>query len=245
MGWLKNLVGSESGQKQSVKFLQNMVYSTIHPPPPPRHTLSVHTVHLVWEGGEVREKIEGNSTQVYCSSFVHGGNSSQAGSKIPTNEWMYLQSIKSVKHNAANSVNRSILKKSRHIGFGVFVVHSSMSLPHASTAWKRSRRLSTPFADKKSVIVRTTSPLDLFDSLWCDCSTYTRLCTHVWHVKFSKHLGTERVKLSFLWVTPLFIGGECLESTQGHLKGLSHEMDLAFDDMYGLVLGLNRGRGHF
>jgi hypothetical protein len=39
---------------------------------------------------------------------------------------MYLQSIKSVKHNAAKSVNRSILKKSRHIGFGVFVVHSSM-----------------------------------------------------------------------------------------------------------------------
>ncbi len=38
---------------------------------------------------------------------------------------MYLQSI-SVKHNAANSVNRSILKKSRHIGFGVFIVHSSM-----------------------------------------------------------------------------------------------------------------------
>ena len=39
---------------------------------------------------------------------------------------MYLQSIKSVKHNAAKSVNRSILKKSRHIGFGVFIVHSSM-----------------------------------------------------------------------------------------------------------------------
>jgi hypothetical protein len=28
------------------------------------------------------------------------------------------------------------------------------------------------------------------------------------------------------------------------LKGLSHEMDLAFDDMYGFS-GLNRGRGHF
>jgi hypothetical protein len=39
---------------------------------------------------------------------------------------MYLQSIKSVKHNAAKSVNRSILKKSRHLGFGVFIVHSSM-----------------------------------------------------------------------------------------------------------------------
>jgi hypothetical protein len=39
---------------------------------------------------------------------------------------MHLQSVKSVKHNAANSVNRSILKKSGHIGFGVFIVHSSM-----------------------------------------------------------------------------------------------------------------------
>jgi hypothetical protein len=32
---------------------------------------------------------------------------------------MYLQSIK--------SVNRSILKKSRRVGFGVFIVHSSMA----------------------------------------------------------------------------------------------------------------------
>ncbi len=40
---------------------------------------------------------------------------------------MYLQSIKSVEHNAAKSVNRSFLKKSRHIGFGVFIVHSSMA----------------------------------------------------------------------------------------------------------------------
>jgi hypothetical protein len=36
-----------------------VVYSTFTSPPPPRHTLSVYTVHLVWEGGEVREKIEG------------------------------------------------------------------------------------------------------------------------------------------------------------------------------------------
>jgi hypothetical protein len=39
---------------------------------------------------------------------------------------MRLQSIKSVKDNAAKSINRSILKKSRHLGFGVFIVHSSM-----------------------------------------------------------------------------------------------------------------------
>jgi hypothetical protein len=33
-GW-SNFIGSESGQKQSVKFLQNMVYNTTEPPPPP------------------------------------------------------------------------------------------------------------------------------------------------------------------------------------------------------------------
>jgi hypothetical protein len=37
---------------------------------------------------------------------------------------MYLQSIKSVKHNAAKSVNRSVLKKSRHIGFGLSMLVS-------------------------------------------------------------------------------------------------------------------------
>ncbi len=51
--------------------------STPHPPPPHSHTLSVYTVHLVWEGGgKVRVKVEGQQ--------YHGGNSSQARSKIPT-----------------------------------------------------------------------------------------------------------------------------------------------------------------
>jgi hypothetical protein len=38
--------GGESGQKQSVKLLQNMVHSTFQH----SHTLSVYSVH--WEGGE-------------------------------------------------------------------------------------------------------------------------------------------------------------------------------------------------
>jgi hypothetical protein len=46
-GWCSNFVGSEFGQKQSVKLLQNMVYNTPqHPPPPPTVT------HCLWEGGE-------------------------------------------------------------------------------------------------------------------------------------------------------------------------------------------------
>ncbi len=58
-------------------------------PPPPRHTLSVYTVHLVWEGGKGggggQREDRGAAVHKY-SSFVHGGNSSQAGSKIQTNE---------------------------------------------------------------------------------------------------------------------------------------------------------------
>ncbi len=53
-----------------------------------------------------------------------------AGLKIQTTKWMYLQSLKSVKQHVANSVNRSILKKSWHIGFDVFIVHSSVRLNH-------------------------------------------------------------------------------------------------------------------
>ncbi len=75
LGWCSNFVGSESGQKQSVKLLQNMGYSTIqHPPRPQSHTLSVYmyctyyTVHLVREGGKGGLRSErrkrGNSTQV-------------------------------------------------------------------------------------------------------------------------------------------------------------------------------------
>ncbi len=44
LGWSRNFVGSESGQIQSVKLLQNVVSNrTQHPPPPPNHTLSACT----------------------------------------------------------------------------------------------------------------------------------------------------------------------------------------------------------
>jgi hypothetical protein len=69
-------------------------------PPPPRHTLSVYTVHLVWErGGEIREKVEGQQyTSIVLSSMGAAANSSQAGSKIPI--------YKSLTHNAAKFVKR-------------------------------------------------------------------------------------------------------------------------------------------
>ncbi len=42
-----NFVGSESGQKQSVKLLQNMVCNTTQHPPPHSNTLFVYTVRLL------------------------------------------------------------------------------------------------------------------------------------------------------------------------------------------------------
>jgi hypothetical protein len=45
LGWSSNFVGPESGQKQSVKLLQNKASNrTQHPPPPPSHTLSVYCI---------------------------------------------------------------------------------------------------------------------------------------------------------------------------------------------------------
>ncbi len=59
---------------------------------------------------------------------------------------MYLQSIKSVKHNALKSVNRSIFKKSRYLELGVFIVHSSMSsiYTYISLRVKLTKRKPTP-----------------------------------------------------------------------------------------------------
>ncbi len=52
-------VGSESGQKQSVKLLQNMVYNTTQNPPPPQpHTVCIKCTFSLGRG-EVREKVEG------------------------------------------------------------------------------------------------------------------------------------------------------------------------------------------
>jgi hypothetical protein len=45
LGWCDNFVGSESGQTQSVRLLQNIVSNrTQHSPPPSSYTLSVYTV---------------------------------------------------------------------------------------------------------------------------------------------------------------------------------------------------------
>ncbi len=78
--------GSESGQKQSVKLLQNMVYSTIqHPHPSPQtHAVCIYCkFSLGREGGGGQRECRGATVHKY-NSFIHGGNSSQAGSKTPS-----------------------------------------------------------------------------------------------------------------------------------------------------------------
>jgi hypothetical protein len=80
-GWCRNFVGSESGQKQSFKHLQNMVYNTTqHPPTPhPPATQFLYTVYCTFTFGEGQEgegwgRLERRER----------GNSSQEGSKIST-----------------------------------------------------------------------------------------------------------------------------------------------------------------
>ncbi len=114
--------------------------SVPRPPPPPSSTVSnlslflslpVRVAHIrrnfkdsnplmssLLGGGEVREKVEGQQyTSIVPSSM--GATVDKLGRKYQP--W--------VKHNAAKSVNRSILKKSQHTRIGVFIVHLSMVLP--------------------------------------------------------------------------------------------------------------------
>ncbi len=85
LGLCRNFVGCESGQKQSVQLLQNMVYTTTQHPPPPSppppptatHCLVFICCTFTLGGGDQRE---GRGATVHKrGSFIHGGNSSQTG----------------------------------------------------------------------------------------------------------------------------------------------------------------------
>ncbi len=104
-----------SGQKQSVKLLQNMVQRTFQHPPPTVTLLlyiKLWILYRQWEGGEgkggQREgTVEGQQYTTSKVQFLLPWVQQFTSWVENTNhEWMYLQSIKSIKQKAAKSVNR-------------------------------------------------------------------------------------------------------------------------------------------
>ncbi len=93
LGWCSNFVGSESGQKQSVKLLQNTVYNTTHRPhplPPATHCLYILYVYIGKRGGGGQREGRGATVHKRGRKYQHDW--------LYHHEWMYLQSIKSVKY---------------------------------------------------------------------------------------------------------------------------------------------------
>ena len=85
LGWWSNFVGSESGQKQSAKLLQNMVYNTTqhppHPLPPLPHSLYILYVYFGKGGRGGGGHREGRGATVH-----------KRGRKYQ-HDWLYLQSV--------------------------------------------------------------------------------------------------------------------------------------------------------
>jgi hypothetical protein len=115
----------EFGPKQSVKLLQNMVYNTTqHYPPPPKatHCLYIMYVYSGRGGGGQRD---GRGATVHKRGAPMRATVHKLGRKYQP--WVNVSPVyKICLTHAAKSVNRSILKKSRHLVFGVLIVHSSM-----------------------------------------------------------------------------------------------------------------------
>jgi hypothetical protein len=77
LGWCSNFVGFESGQKQSVQFLQNMVYNT------QSHTGCIYCTFTLGRGGE--GKLDGRGATVHkYIFFVHGATVHELGRKYQT-----------------------------------------------------------------------------------------------------------------------------------------------------------------
>jgi hypothetical protein len=99
-----NFVGSESGQKQSVKLLQNMVYNTTQHPAP---TSDIYIVYVYFgKGGR-----GGGGQREGRGATVH-----KRGRKYQ-HDRLYLQFMYSIKH-----------QKRLNLGFCIFIVPSRMVL---------------------------------------------------------------------------------------------------------------------
>ncbi len=130
LGWCSNFFGSESGQTQRVKLLQNMVYITTQHPhthgvptpmgcTPQPHTACLHILYvLLWEGGRGgggQREVRGATVHKKIRKYQH--------------DWLYLQSINSIKH-----------RQRRHLGFCVFIVTSSMHKNLHYVEWETATR---------------------------------------------------------------------------------------------------------
>ncbi len=86
LGWSCTFVGSESGQIQSVKLLQNMVSKrTQHPPHPP--TPATHCLYTLYI--DTRKGEEG--WESWTREKVRGATAHKAGAKIPT--WLSVSPV--------------------------------------------------------------------------------------------------------------------------------------------------------
>ena len=92
LGWSSNFVGSETGQIQSVKLLENMVSNrTQHPHPLPcSHTLSAFFDTEKRGESWAKEKVRGATKLGW--KYKHF--------------WLYLQSINSDKHLPKNPLKK-------------------------------------------------------------------------------------------------------------------------------------------
>ena len=75
LGWCSNFVGSEYGQKQSVKLLQDMVYNTNLTTPPPHPPTATNCLYILYiyfgKGGRGRGgQREGRGATVHTYIFL-------------------------------------------------------------------------------------------------------------------------------------------------------------------------------
>jgi hypothetical protein len=64
LGWRSNFVGSESGQKQSTKLLQNMVYNTKNSTPTAASTHCLYILYIYFGKGGGRSERSRGATEL-------------------------------------------------------------------------------------------------------------------------------------------------------------------------------------
>ncbi len=111
-------------------------YNSTPPPHPPQQlTVCIYCTFSLGKGGGQREGRE--ATVHKYSSFVQsmGATVHKLGQKYQP--WVNVSPVYKICLTQCRKVfNRSILKKSRHLGFGVLTVHLSMHVTIARCIWQ-------------------------------------------------------------------------------------------------------------